>query len=92
MFKEFYNEVKDKIVENYEDGYPFDAIHNFNVRVWNVDILANSKITITKNATKHQPMFNITRKFHATANLNRNINTPRIPYLLPSLLTLSLSR
>lgn len=59
LFIEYYNQVKDRLNQYYEDGYPVDVIPTFKVRVWNMDMLENSNIKINQNTStqnvKSQP-------------------------------------
>ena len=54
-FEEYYNEVKDIISTNYQDGYPVDVIPEFKVKVWNMDKYANRSIKMTRNTVVFGP-------------------------------------
>jgi len=49
LFIEYYNQVKDRLNQYYEEGYPVDVIPTFKVRVWNMDMLENQNIKINQN-------------------------------------------
>lgn len=51
LFIEYYNEVKDKLNQYYEEGYPVDIIPVFKIRVWNMNMIENTKIKINQNNT-----------------------------------------
>jgi len=50
-FENYYEQVKDSIRSNGDDGYPIDVIPEFTVKVWNMDKYANRKIKLTKKAS-----------------------------------------
>jgi hypothetical protein len=49
-FYDYWNEIEDILENVSEEGYAFVGIPIIEINVWNMDLYANKKIKITKNA------------------------------------------
>ena len=49
-FEEYWNKIEDFLENNYDEGYAINGIPMIEINVWNMDLYANKKIKITKNA------------------------------------------
>jgi hypothetical protein len=61
-FEEYWDKIKDIIMDRYEEGYAIEGIPMVEINVWNMDHLANKKIKITRNALTGRDIFTITDK------------------------------
>jgi len=66
-FYDYWNEIEDILENVYEEGYGVEGIPMIEINVWNMDLYANKKIKITKNATTGEELWTITNK-----QLNKN--------------------
>jgi DNA polymerase type B, organellar and viral len=82
-FYDYWNKIEDILENVYEEGYAMEGIPLIEINVWNMDLYANKKIKITRNAvtgeelltiTNKQPIknsgFNLGKKFYSTKSNN----------------------
>ncbi len=80
-YSEYFDKVRDYIQETYgEFGYNISTIPLFRVRVFNMDLVRNKHIKITKNATKLNKRYYSTNPILNNESLKRDKN---ILYIKP---------
>jgi hypothetical protein len=71
-FDDYWNKIEDILENVYDEGYAIEGIPVVEINVWNMDLYANKKIKITKNALTGEELLNITNK-HLVKNKDFNL-------------------